>query len=279
MAKESKPVNPFPASSFDFEARPLSYSSLKHILRSPLHFSNYRTQPKKKTAALIQGDVTDGYLFIDEKTFKNKYGVMPSFTGTGSKAAKEEFLKNNPGVNWVKQEVMDNAIAMGDMVKTNPKSAWLYEATTEVQKRLTWRDPKTGLPLIGYLDAVAEKDGKPVLWDLKTTTDASGDKYARDADNFAYWLQAYAYIYAYARKTGIFCDFYQIVVESSAPYAVNTFRCSSDFIELGKQQYRKALDRVKFCIDNDCFNAGYDFMDFTGYDELDLPYYTKKRLD
>jgi len=120
------------------------------------------------------------------------------------------------------------------------------------------------------LDGEAEKEEKAIIWDLKCTTDASLEGWMKQAFNMGYHLQSGTYWTGYARKTGKFADFYHIVCEVNEPYAVNCFRADNDFMELGKKHFREAMDRVKYCIGNDCFDQGYEFLDDKGYSILPL---------
>ena len=176
-------------------------------------------------------------------------------------------------------EQYQTAEAICEAIKTNPKTKWLYESTTQTQVKITYVDKKTGLRVIMYLDAVSEHEGKAIVWDLKTTTNASEDRYPRQAADLYYHLQSAMYCLGYFRKKFVFPDFYQVVAETKPPYAVNTYKASQDFLEAGKQLYRNNIDKVKYCIDNDCFDKGYDFLDELGWDELDLPGYLKKKFD
>lgn len=299
---------------FDFDKRPCSYSSLKHILRSPLHFSHYRFHRKPPTAAMEFGNIVDCLLLTPEK-FDSKYHKSISkedhpdalFTvadlnafieGPKGKDTKPQLIEialsldpkveiwdvikraddnKAEGKTLVTAEQMEAAEAIVHNIKTNPKTKWLLDATHTTQRRLEWKDKKTGLKVIAYLDGEADRGRTPIIWDLKLTADASENKYPRQAADMLYHLQAGTYTTGYIRKTGKFADFYQIVAESKPPYAVNCYKCESDFVDIGKHLYRNGLDRVRYCIDNDSFDAGYDFLDTLGYSDLDLPGYIKKQ--
>ena len=63
------------------------------------------------------------------------------------------------------------------------------------------------------------------------------------------------------------------------PYAVNCFRAVGSFVAAGKYDYRKTLDAVKYCMDNDTFAEGYEFLDQIGYSFMDIPVWAKKKYD
>ena len=178
--------------------------------------------------------------------------------------------------------------AIVENIKTNPKTAWLYEATIDVQKKIVWTDPKTGIKCIAYLDAISEiergEKKVSIIWDLKTTIDASKQEYPRHAANMDYPLQAGTYVTGFVmdqrikkREEILYPEFYQIVAETKDALAVNTFRATNDFVNFGKDQFRKAMDIVKYCKENDLFWMGYEFMDMLGCDELDIPGWMKQQ--
>jgi len=271
----------YPASGFDFKKRPVSYSTMKHILKSPLHFSYNWYEKKAPTPAMIFGNLVDCLLLQPER-FKDRFVFGPEVKKSTKEGRViwESFMEteiaNKQSV--IKEEDVEKAKKVVEVVKTNPKTQWLYEATNSVQKKLTWTDKKTGIPLIGYLDADAEKNKKAIIWDLKITTDASEEGWMKQAFNMDYHIQAGTYWRGYAQNTGKFPDFYHIVCEDKEPFAVNTFLASNRFLALGKQQYRNALDRIKHCVDKDCFDMGYEFLNEIGYSQLDLPSWALKHL-
>lgn len=271
-------INIYPKSLFDFDKRPLSYSSLKPILKSPLHFAHnwVHGKEKPKSKALKFGSLLDMFLFFPEE-FEKAYCIKPKFEGTGARQREKDWIEDHKTFQLATKEEIDDAKKMAEAIKTNPKTKWLYEKTTNVQLEIRYTDKKTGLKYILRLDAEAEHEGKKIVWDLKSTTDASKEKYEKDAATFNYPLQGRMYCDGYIRKNGHFPDFYQIVCEKGEPYAVNTFRADNTFLEVGKKQFEKATQRVLYCMEHDCFNQGYDFLNDVGYDVLSVPPWEKNK--
>lgn len=271
-------INPYPASSFDFEARPLSYSSLKHILTSPLHFADnwHHGKSRKKTDDLFFGSLVDDLLFFPDE-FNKKYTVKPKFEGTGARTREKEWKDENKSMQFATNEQIREAKIMAENIKTNPITKWLYEATTAIQQTMIYTDKKTGLKFICKMDSVAEFKGRTIIWDLKTAADASNEQYQKDASKWGYPLQGHMYCNAYIRKSGKFPEFYNIVAEKGDPYAVNNFRADATFMQVGKKQFEIAVERILYCMEHDCFNQGYEFMNIQGYNILSVPYYEKTK--
>lgn len=271
----------YPKELFDFEKRALSYSSIKHVLRSPAHFAEYWTAPKPPpTPALLFGGLVDCLLFTPEE-MKVRYAVSPGFdrrTKEG-KAGHELFQSTALNKLIVTEEDVILAKVIVERIKIHPLSQPLYESCTFNQRKLKWTDKETGLPLVGYLDAGSEIDGQTIVWDLKTAQDASDEEFQRDAGKYGYAIQAHAYSLAYIMNSGTFPDFRFVVAEKEQPFAINVFRPDNRFMEYGKKIYRKALDRIAFCYENDCFDLDYDFMCTPGYNQLSVPGWLLKNAD
>lgn len=272
------------AKDLDFKKRPLSYSSMKHFQQSPAHFIEYLTGEKVVKPAYTLGNYVDCMLFDGEEEVKKRFIVKPKFSGKGSVAEKEKWEAENEKKTWITEEDEEKGKLMVKALKANPLSKRIIDHTSVTQEKLIWTDKATGFPIIQYTDGRGEfeDDGKkrPFIWDLKTTVDASHDKFSRDAYNYGYHLQAGIYLEGYMRKDYSFPEFYHVVVEKSAPFGVNVFLASSDFITLGKQQCRHILDEIAYCIKEDKFNESYEFRASNGlYNMLDLPGYAKAKLD
>src|SRR5688572_24914068 len=109
----------FPATSFDFAKRPLSYSTLKHILTSPLHFSDnwHYGKGRKKTDELFFGSLMDDMLFTTKEEFDKKYVVKPKFEGTGARAKEAEWKKAHETFQYATKDQLKEAKAMCDALR------------------------------------------------------------------------------------------------------------------------------------------------------------------
>lgn len=274
------------AKDLNFQKRPLSYSSMKHFEQSPAHFIEYLTGERVVKEAYALGNFVDCMLFDGEEEVKKRFVIKPKFGR--KKEDLEEKAKwevENEKKTWIKEEVKEQGLLMVEALQNNPLSKRIIDHTSVTQEKIVWADKKTGLPIIQYTDGRGEFEDdngrkRPFIWDLKTTIDASDDKFSRDAYNYGYHLQAGIYLEGYVRKNYTFPEFYHVVVEKTPPFGVNVFLASSDFITLGKQQCRKILDEIAYCIKEDKFNESYEFRASNGlYNTLDLPGYAKQKLD
>lgn len=271
---------------FDFEERPLSYSTLKHMNKTPLHFSiNWFSKDikKKQTKAMLFGSVVD-CLLTQPDQFDSKYVEFVKFKGKGSTEKNEKALEefSSAGLTIMPEGMKKAAEFIISNLKSNPKTSWLINSTHTTQRKVNWTDRKTGLKLVIYLDGDGEYEDKPIVWDLKGVSKsglASQALWNRHAMSMDYHLQAAMSELSYYLKTGIWPDFYHIVYEMEPPYAVNSFKADRNFLLAGRQDYRNALDRVKYCIEKDTFGQGYEFMCEEKFDSLELPAYLRNKYD
>jgi len=286
----------------DLKKRPLSYSSLKYFLTSPLHFCHawHRKRFFLPTPAMQFGSLVD-CLMLTPENLEKEYMVIPKInkrTKAGQEQWKEiqETMKEKD-LEPITEEDLIIATAMVKAAYENPMSKRLLDNVTRTQRRCEWVDKKTKLPMISYTDAEGEIDNRPFILELKTMADAEMDVFARSCINFNYPLQAGTYFTAFMSITGLVPDYYYLIMEKpkigdvteeaitlddrmKTPIAVNVGLASSDFIQLGRQQYRRALDGMANCIDEQNFHKGYEFRAIEDdlYNTLDLPGWAKKEL-
>lgn len=266
------------------ETRPLSYSSLKAFLKSPKHYVHYISTQKSATPSMEFGSLVDCLLLTPDK-FEDKYYVVEKVdrrTKEG-KAKAEEFdlldAKFHEENGYSKKRINEEQLAEAKQIVFNvnqdENARDLLNLVTQTQTKIEYVDTETGLPYVGYIDALGEKDGKPIIVELKTCQDASEHEFSRDAFYLHYYLQCAGYLEGIARKKGIFPDFYYLVVETNAPYGVNVIKAPSDYIQYGKEKLRGLFDDFKFCLDNNFFDKSYSFKSLAGYNQLSVPGYIK----
>lgn len=288
----SKIKKDFPVEKFGFDKRKLSYSTIKHMLQSPRHFAHNWHKPKEIKEEWSLGSAVDCLLLTPER-YEEDFAVSPEFDNRSKKGVlakcmfyfnllddeqkksyhlpslddavlkelRETFplLQADCKKTVISKEQEELAKILVERLSSSAHVKRLINNTTAVQQRLEWKDKSTGLELVGYLDSRAEVDNRCIVWDLKTARSADTEKFIRQALDFGYHIQAGAYWTAEAMK-GRISDFYFVVIETEAPFAINVLRMDGNFMTFSKQKYREALDKIKYCIDNDCFDEDYLFL-------------------
>jgi len=241
-------------------------SHLKRILKSPAHFkfgSDFADE-EKSSPALLVGDAIHAAI-LEPDRFNAEFIVSPEFSGTGSRKAKEEWLGQN-GDKKVLTEAQHNQVIAA---KRSLRESGLYETANKIlsggspEHVFQWVDVTTGIKCKGKADYV--KPG--IVIDLKSTIDASPKSFSRSIVNFGYLFQCAYYLDGMTHFTGEeHKDFIIIALEKTPPYGVNCFYLTSDDIQIGRRQYKKALGILYECLERDEW-PGYS----DGLTELILP--------
>lgn len=173
-----------------------------------------------------------------------EYVVAPS-VDRRTKQGKAEYAAFLEGVGTrtvVSPSQMDLAQAIRDAVRAHPLASEILAAAgaaAEVSQFWT----TLGEPCKGRLDwLVPDWGGDPLIFDLKTTVDASPNGFARACANFKYHMQAYAYSEGYAQVTGVRPRFFFGAVEKEPPYDVALYELEEDAIDRGREIYLAAIE-------------------------------------
>lgn len=109
-----------------------------------------------------------------------------------------------------------------------------------------WQDPETGLTLKGLVD-ILPTAGRAIA-DIKSIRAGycTPERFANQAEELGYDIQAAFYLDG---LNGVLPEdkrdqFWFFVVESSAPHIARAFPMDLDWIEVGRQKYRKLLRQV-----------------------------------
>lgn len=223
----------------------LSQSGARKLLRSPAHYVLERTGPAAPTPAMQFGTSVHTAVLEPGKVGE-QIAILPDVdrrTKEG-KAAFAEFEEKNRGKIFLSS---DDAVRLGacvDAVRSHPAAVRLLK-DAEVELSLFWRDGKYDVPCKGRLD-IRSLGG---ITDLKTTSDASPEAFARSAASFFYHCQAAHYFSGCEHVIGETPAFFAIIaVETEPPHAVAVYTMPSNAIMAGMRLMDKALARYAECI-------------------------------
>lgn len=176
---------------------------------------------------------------------------------------KAQWLQNNPGRQVLELEEWDQLHQMRDAVMAHPAArALLTGAPGVAEHSVYWRDPATGL-LCRCRPDFWRADG--IVVDLKTTTDASPEGFARSIAGWRYHVQAPFYLdgiacaqdqargslpaYAQARPKA----FVFLAVEKGArvvdgvALGVGVYVLDEESMAIGRQEYAEDLATIAQC--------------------------------
>lgn len=186
---------------------------------------------------------------------------------SGRTNAYKDLVKTNPGKEILKQSDYEQLCSMRDGTMKNKTVRKLFMSITEVESSIFWTDNITKVPCKCRPDAIAEYEGKTVVLDLKSTSDASPDGFAKSVANFGYHRQAAWYSQGIRIETEQVVDLFAfVVVEKSPPFDCGVYYLSAKALTVGLKECRKALDTYKQCKESEEWSGLPD-----GLTRIDLP--------
>jgi hypothetical protein len=211
----------------------LSHSEAKLMRqRTPWHLYMFREhQPVRTTRPspqMILGSAVH-CLVLEPAAFEQRYcaDLEVSKNSNAYKAFAQECA--NYGLIPLNADDRERVFAIRDSLMAN---AQIREAIgTEGHNEVSawWSDPDTGVMCKCRPDRVRPAGDGSLLIDLKTTSDASPDQFARSIATFGYHTQCDWYVDGYARASSapvhgmLFC-----VVETDFPYACAAYTLDDD---------------------------------------------------
>lgn len=278
-----EPIEPgwYHLSMTDYLAVPaLSSSGIARLLRSPAHFKAeddegkdcYRIGEAAHTA-ILEPDKFDSRIVMMPKGLKRDGAYMPNM----GKQDEDGSLKESG------KAVLESGktILSSDewaCIKGMEEALW---QCPEVHELLDDGEPElSGVfydPVYPHILCKVRLDWinkrTRIIPDLKSCVDARPEKFTRDAYNLGYHIKAFIYLYAATQITGIpHEDFRFIAQEKKAPFAVQVYQASDDFLYEGNLAYMKALEIYDQCLKTDQWPA-YP----PGVKELGLPAWKRKQ--
>lgn len=236
----------------------VNFSSLKHILVSPLHYQDYLKQQLEEkdekqeeeelvrfaTGTLTHGKVLEGKDLITEfaiKPKKDSTGRAMSFATTEGKLWKAQQVKP-----ILTQAQADAARFMSDAVAKDKQAAAILKHCTE--REVITQGEIAGVKCKALLDCWGrDTDQLVVIPDLKTTLDASPDGFAKKCANLDYDMQCHFYrvLKADEMKMESLPSWLWIAVENSRPWAVQCYSPDTDAVMSGRRKVEQALTRLR----------------------------------
>lgn len=232
-------------SNKDYHARPeISKSDLDLLAKSPYHYKHKDEFERKDSAALVLGSAVHK-LVLEPKDFFNEFSVEPDVdkrTKEG-KAIYNEFLANSGGKIALDKGTHDIVEQIANAVKSIRETAVFL------------RDGLAEQSYFSEIDGVAVKcrpdffnENLGLCIDLKTTSDASADGFARSVANFNYHVQAAFYSDILKSLGKSVNNFLFIAVETKKPFMVGFYTLDEIAIEQGRKTYQALLERYKLCL-------------------------------
>lgn len=227
----------------------LSITTLKEMLRSPLHFRHARDNPKD-SAPFALGRAAHCAV-LEPHRFGIDFAVWDRRTASGAMAPRN-------GKQW--EEFQDGAYGR-DIITADQAALALDMAISVHRDRQAMKYLRTGLPEVsmfwrngpfqcrGRIDWLHEsRDLGTVLVGLKSTQDCRPFHFSRQAKRLGYELQWAYYHDGWQTITGRAPDrVVEIVVEAKPPHAVGVYVIPGEVLQAGTEQYLALLEQLDEC--------------------------------
>jgi exodeoxyribonuclease VIII len=217
----------------------VSASHLKAVMQSPYHYwSRYvdpNRSPVEPTAAMKLGSLAHCAI-LEPDELLNRYGICAP---RNTKAGKEQAAAMEAeGIEVVTSSDMALAMGMSAAVQAHPAAAALLQQG-KAEQSFWWDDLPTGMRCKCRPDWYY---GSTVV-DIKTTTDASPQAFARSVATFGYHIQAAHYLAGlHGAERFVF-----VAVEKTYPHAVAVYELDSEALALGRTMRDNGMDVIAGC--------------------------------
>jgi len=230
-----------------------SNSRLK-ILRdkSPAHLRYELDNPSEQTPAMMLGEAIH-MAVLETDLFTERYDTPSQCQAT--KKGDGERCRSTGSVRiegrWYcgvrghapEGEAEEAARGIYRSVANHPAGGVLIGGPTE--RSIVWDDEGTGVRCKARIDVMP--DGIATIGDLKTTRDASPERFTKAVYEYGYYMQAAMYLEG-AKTLGLDAEWFTIIAaEKEPPYAVAVYRVRDDAIYAGSEEIRPLLETWAEC--------------------------------
>jgi hypothetical protein len=241
-------VRDLPAEQYHSDLTTISKHGLDLIAQAPAvyRYKKLHAPPEKRTPALRWGTLV--HLAVLEPHLLNEVCIVaPDNIDKRTKAGKAEWdAITETGREILTSAEMQTLAQIAKAVHLHPAAGKLLSGDVQIENSLYWEDSETGIACRARPDVI-RCDG--LIVDLKTTDDASPDGFRRSAFNYRYHVQAAFYLDALRACGGEAEAFVFIAVEKEAPHLVAAYVMESEFVEIGRQTYRRDLSTFARCLE------------------------------
>ena len=256
--QESEKKRQLSAENYHKDLDYIGKSGLDLVNRSPKHFWERYLNPdapeEEQTAALLFGSLVH-CLILEPSKFSRRYEIIPADTNKRT-GEWRKFRDEHQHKTLIDAADYERAHAINAAICNHPEAARLLAHGHGIAEKPMWaRDPVTGVLVKSKPDFHNTKLG--ALIDVKTTGDASYERFARDVFNLRYHVQDAFYTDVAAWAGTPVRAFAFIAVEKEPPYEVAVYILDDDSRELGRAAYREDLNTYAACLKSGVWH-GYD---------------------
>ena len=243
-----------------YHAHPnISSSDVKAVATRSLAHWKYKTY--KTSPAFALGSAVHALVLEPHKNLV----IRGPEDRRGSKWKDASLAADLDGKILLTESDFDLAAEIAGAVRAHPVvRGWLAEPSLIAEGSFFADDSETGVNIKCRPDGWIWNGG--IVFDIKTTRDASPDGFPREMRNYGYDLQAAFYLRT-LREAGFDAKkFIFVAVEKEPPYAVGLHVMSDRYLEHANVRVTRTLEKINAAIAADDYTTGWPMIN-----DIDLP--------
>jgi hypothetical protein len=223
----------------------ISWSSLKNIARSPLHYQYALTHKEHKTAYIEGGAIH--CLVLEPEEFDARYALCEVKRDKRHKAY-QEWLAEHDGKEPLTAKEWDHVHGAAEAVMGHRVARDIFYGGRK-EEPLEWVDPDTGLKCRGRLDYITPS----YVAELKSAQDPDPRAFTRDCARYMYHGQLSLYHSGaeVLRKIDGKTTPYIVAVAKDPPYDVACYQVKPGDLSAGRELVLSLMRLLETCIKTD----------------------------
>lgn len=243
-----------------FAADALNHSGAKPFDKSSAYARWLATQPTEATEEMVEGSYLHALILAPETL--TEYAVAPKIDKrtTAGKIEWAQWQANHVGKKVLTKAGRARAELMAGRLTTKPSVKKLLDATTQTEVAIFFE--RDGALCKAKLDAYTHNG---IIWDIKSTQDASREGFGKSVQKFSYHSQAEWYLFG-GNKVLTFDQFAFAAVESEGFTDAQVFFVPQHVLDEGRALNEERIEKYVSCKETG-FYPGYP----ETFQELDFP--------
>lgn len=234
-----------------------SKSGLDQILDSPAHYRAWLAGLRDRSSPAFAFGTAVHMGILEPELFKVSYAIAPPWGDcrkTANKAARDKWRGEHPNWKWLESA---EGAALAGMVRRIESHSIAREFFVEGLSEVTalWEDRRTGIKCKMRVDHFARS--LRVAIDIKTTTKATPEHFARDLDAYGYHRQAAHYLDGLNAAGEEVDEFLFLAIEKTPPHELRLFQVDEDDVARGREENERAISTLAQCLELDQW-PGYE---------------------
>lgn len=224
-------------------------SGMRQILRSPVHYKWLKEEGEEEKESFNFGSAYHLRILQPELFYRQVVAAPKCDKRTKEgKAVFERFQGEAAGKIVITQAEAEALEFMAAQMAESHTASAILKNPGYFERSAVWKDPY--FEFMGKCRPDYDIPNLAVLVDLKSTVDASQERFSKSCGNYGYDVEAAWYVDGMRAATGIeYNTFIFIAQEKTAPYAVAIYQADPEFIGVGRVKITRASEIYKNCLE------------------------------